>query len=162
MGDEWPPRRLPLLCLLLLLPLLLPLLLRVLLLLLFLLLVLLPLLRVLPHLVQDTLENAGGDGASGRVELWIRLSCNLEMIFVSGSAAGKQHTKTPRGLAQQASLTQNKVQRHSSRRCTHVIQAPWPNGQGVGLLIQRLRVRVPKGVPSRACVQSSLILVGLT
>ena len=126
MGDEWPPRRLPLLCLLLRLPLQLPLLLRVLLLLLLplLLLLLLPLLRVLPHLLQDTLENAGGDGASGRVELRTSLSCNPEMIFVSGSAAGKKHTKTPRGLAQQASLTQNKVQRHSSRRCTHVIQAP--------------------------------------
>ena len=24
---------------------------------------------------------------------------------------------------------------------------PWPNGQGVGLLIRRLRVRVPQGVP---------------
>ena len=24
--------------------------------------------------------------------------------------------------------------------------APWPNGQGVGLLIRRLRVRVPQGV----------------
>ena len=23
---------------------------------------------------------------------------------------------------------------------------PWPNGQGVGLLIRRLRVRVPQGV----------------
>ena len=111
------------LLLLLLLPLLLPLLRRVLPLLLFLLL-LLPLLRVLPHLLRDTLENAGGDGASGRVELWTSLSCNPEMIFVSGSAAGKQHTKTPRRLAQQASLTQNKVQRHSSRRCAHVIQPP--------------------------------------
>jgi hypothetical protein len=93
--------RLPLLCLLPRLPLQLPLLLRVLLLLLFPLLplLLLPLLRVLPHLLQDTLENAGGDGASGRVELRTSLSCNPEMIFVSGSAAGKQHTKTPRGLA---------------------------------------------------------------
>jgi hypothetical protein len=26
---------------------------------------------------------------------------------------------------------------------------PWPNGQGVGLLIRRLRVRVPQGVLSR-------------
>ena len=25
-------------------------------------------------------------------------------------------------------------------------QPPWPNGQGVGLLIRRLRVRVPQGV----------------
>ena len=25
---------------------------------------------------------------------------------------------------------------------------PWPNGQGVGLLIRRLRVRVPQGVLS--------------
>ena len=96
------PRRLPLLCLLLLLPLLLRLLLlRVLLLLLFLLLLLLllllmlllPLLRVLPHLLQDTLENAGGDGASGRVELRMSLSCNPDMIFVSGSAAGKNTRK---------------------------------------------------------------------
>ena len=28
-------------------------------------------------------------------------------------------------------------------------QPPWPNGQGVGLLIRRLRVRVPQGVPAR-------------
>ena len=28
----------------------------------------------------------------------------------------------------------------------YVQQPPWPNGQGVGLLIQRLRVRVPQGV----------------
>ena len=28
---------------------------------------------------------------------------------------------------------------------------PWPNGQGVGLLIRRLRVRVPQGVPY--CIQ---------
>ena len=26
---------------------------------------------------------------------------------------------------------------------------PWPNGQGVGLLIRRLRARVPQGVPGR-------------
>ena len=31
-------------------------------------------------------------------------------------------------------------------------EPPWPNGQGVGLLIRRLRVRVPQGVlrPVRA------------
>ena len=28
------------------------------------------------------------------------------------------------------------------------IMPPWPNGQGVGLLIRRLRVRVPQGVTS--------------
>ena len=33
--------------------------------------------------------------------------------------------------------------------CVHLASAswpPWPNGQGVGLLIRRLRVRVPQGV----------------
>ena len=28
----------------------------------------------------------------------------------------------------------------------HVPEPPWPNGQGVGLLIRRLRIRVPQGV----------------
>ena len=33
------------------------------------------------------------------------------------------------------------------RSAAHVqTQPPWPNGQGVGLLIRRLRVRVPQGV----------------
>ena len=30
-----------------------------------------------------------------------------------------------------------------------ICKPPWPNGQGVGLLIRRLRVRVPQGVLSR-------------
>ena len=30
--------------------------------------------------------------------------------------------------------------------CLGVIEPPWPNGQGVGLLIRRLWVRVPQGV----------------
>ena len=31
--------------------------------------------------------------------------------------------------------------------CLHIcIKPPWPNGQGVGLLIRRLRVRVPQEV----------------
>ena len=29
---------------------------------------------------------------------------------------------------------------------TKQFKPPWPNGQGVGLLIRRLRVRVPQGV----------------
>ena len=29
---------------------------------------------------------------------------------------------------------------------------PWPNGQGVGFLIRRLRVRVPQGVYLRMCM----------
>ena len=33
---------------------------------------------------------------------------------------------------------------------------PWPNGQGVGLLIRRLRVRVPQGVSFTQCVHESL------
>ena len=32
----------------------------------------------------------------------------------------------------------------TERMCSYV--PPWPNGQGVGLLIRRLRVRVPQGV----------------
>ena len=32
--------------------------------------------------------------------------------------------------------------------CARVVKPPWPNGQGVGLLIRRLRVRVPQGVRS--------------
>ena len=30
--------------------------------------------------------------------------------------------------------------------CIIILKPPWPNGQGVGLLIRRLRVRVPQGV----------------
>jgi hypothetical protein len=33
---------------------------------------------------------------------------------------------------------------------THQAERPWPNGQGVGLLIRRLRVRVPQGVTDYA------------
>ena len=36
---------------------------------------------------------------------------------------------------------------------------PWPNGQGVGLLIRRLRVRVPQGVYLCLCVV--LYVVGI-
>ena len=32
------------------------------------------------------------------------------------------------------------------RKIPHAHRPPWPNGQGVGLLIRRLRVRVPQGV----------------
>ena len=37
-------------------------------------------------------------------------------------------------------------------------QPPWPNGQGVGLLIRRLRVRVPQGV--LCCAQHPMVLDG--
>ena len=35
--------------------------------------------------------------------------------------------------------------KHNANR-TRTLKPPWPNGQGVGLLIRRLRVRVPQGV----------------
>ena len=106
LGEEWPPRRLPLL-LLLLLPLL-----RVLLLL----LLLLPLLQVLLLLLQNSLENDDGDGASSRVEPWISLSCNPEELFASGSAAGKNSAR--RGKQQKLSPVLRAEPRAASSRST--------------------------------------------
>ena len=40
----------------------------------------------------------------------------------------------------------NKVKHSHAHQCLDSYQPPWPNGQGVGLLIRRLRVRVPQGV----------------
>lgn len=42
-----------------------------------------------------------------------------------------------------------------SRSISFYHQPPWPNGQGVGLLIRRLRVRVPQGVIFCAAWQSA-------
>ena len=42
-----------------------------------------------------------------------------------------------------------------SRYSLRTQQPPWPNGQGVGLLIRRLRVRVPQGVIFCAAWQSA-------
>ena len=40
------------------------------------------------------------------------------------------------------------------------VRPPWPNGQGVGLLIRRLRVRVPQGVILCGCQLPNLYEVG--
>ena len=42
---------------------------------------------------------------------------------------------------------------------TFTSQPPWPNGQGVGLLIRRLRVRVPQGVAMLERMSSGTIMV---
>ena len=50
--------------------------------------------------------------------------------------------------------------------CGHVfsivhttIKPPWPNGQGVGLLIRRLRVRVPQEVCACALLHNDFVVV---
>ena len=35
-----------------------------------------------------------------------------------------------------------------AKSCARCAEPPWPNGQGVGPLIRRLRARVPQGVPT--------------
>ena len=58
--------------------------------------------------------------------------------FTCASDAPASTVQPPRGWQQEA---MHRAQRASSH---HV--PPWPNGQGVGLLIRRLRAQVPQGV----------------
>ena len=44
---------------------------------------------------------------------------------------------------QQHTLADARQKMRGSRQ--HPVQPPWPNGQGIGLLLQRLRVQVPQG-----------------
>ena len=45
-----------------------------------------------------------------------------------------------------AKTTREPTANHDMQERQQQTWPPWPNGQGVGLLIRRLRVRVPQGV----------------
>ena len=65
--------------------------------------------------------------------------------------------KGPRTLGNKKTLQLNEPYQRPTERTATVAQhlPPWPNGQGVGLLIRRLRVRVPQGVIFCAAWQSA-------
>ena len=67
---------------------------------------------------------------------------------------GCEHAAACPSTRRQAEDARAQLLRDGARRTTQImlivsmtdIVPPWPNGQGVGLLIRRLRVRVPPGV----------------
>ena len=95
--------------------------------------------------------------ALGSIPSVSNLFCLLVWIVVVHAllrGGGCEHAAACPSTRRQAEDARAQLLRDGARRTTQImiivsmtdIVPPWPNGQGVGLLIRRLRVRVPPGV----------------